>query len=641
MIFSPQKKHFAGIEIYLVNHPEGNSGNLIITILDESNKILNTIKVDLSRVPEADWYKVYTKANLKKDVHYTLRFSAEGCMTVPHLQSINSDYLPAETLSGSILLSYAYSEPTFTFQNKVIISMYIIAIWLFMCGYFMNNGQKRYFQQTSVIIFMISVLTWNYMYNSMDIQNGNFAGFQSDSETLVTGMLQAEHTVENFRSAEGYGLGRYCNLKGALFSYELTYITDDNWLDGYSRTDNKIIVDSNTYSRKVASIGNYIRFENGEIYRIEKVDDDNTNIVIWLDSVKALTPAKNGSLDHAVFFDADQNQLESGKIFAYRSSYGLQGKVFRFLAHYMEKDQLLDNLNLLCCIASAFVFVILTFLVYAKYNRVLAGCFFITFWLSPWVVNFARNLYWVEFTWFLPMIVGLFCAWKIENRMCRIASYVLTLITVMGKCLCGYEYVSTIMMGGISFLVVDLMLSLINRDKQKEILLFKTIIIIGLAALLGFMLAICIHASLKGKGDVIKGIQNIIEQDVLRRTNGADLNNYDSMYWPSFNASIWEVFCMYFHFPTEIITGIAGNMFPIMCIIPLCILIYEYKIKKPDVESAIMYVMFFLTSVSWFYLAKSHSYVHTHMSFVLWYFGFVQICLYIIVNKIIKVCINR
>ncbi|MFG6333689.1 MAG: hypothetical protein K1W28_18080 [Lachnospiraceae bacterium] len=253
MIFSPQKKHFAGIEIYLVNHPEGNSGNLIITILDESNKILNTIKVDLSRVPEADWYKVYTKAYLKKDAHYTLRFSAEGCMTVPHLQSVNSDYLPAETLSGSILLSYAYSEPTFTFQNKVIISMYIIAIWIFMCGYFMNNGRKRYFQQTSVIIFMISVLTWNYMYNSMDIQNGNFAGFQSDSETLVTGMLQAEHTVENLRSAEGYGLGRYCNLKGSLFSYELTYITDDNWLDGYSRTDNKIIVDSNTYSRKAAS----------------------------------------------------------------------------------------------------------------------------------------------------------------------------------------------------------------------------------------------------------------------------------------------------------------------------------------------------------------------------------------------------
>ena len=93
---------------------------------------------------------------------------------------------------------------------------------------------------------MISVLTWNYMYNSMDIQNGNFVGFQSDSETLVTGMLQAEHTVENLRSAEGYGLGRYCNLKGALFS------TDDNWLDGYSRTDNKIIVDSNTYSRKAA-----------------------------------------------------------------------------------------------------------------------------------------------------------------------------------------------------------------------------------------------------------------------------------------------------------------------------------------------------------------------------------------------------
>jgi len=33
-------------------------------------------------------------------------------------------------------------------------------------------------------------------------------------------------------------------------------------------------------------------------------------------------------------------------------------------------------------------------------------------------------------------------------------------------------------------------------------------------------------------------------------------------------------------------------------------------------------------------LAKSHSYVHIHLNYVLWYFGFVQICLYVIVDKI-------
>lgn len=40
----------------------------------------------------------------------------------------------------------------------------------------------------------------------------------------------------------------------------------------------------------------------------------------------------------------------------------------------------------------------------------------------------------------------------------------------------------------------------------------------------------------------MEGIKNIFEQDVLRRTNGADLNNFDVAYWPSMNASTWEVF---------------------------------------------------------------------------------------------------
>lgn len=30
----------------------------------------------------------------------------------------------------------------------------------------------------------------------------------------------------------------------------------------------------------------------------------------------------------------------------------------------------------------------------------------------------------------------------------------------------------------------------------------------------------------------------------------------------------------------------------------------------------------------------AHSYVHTHMNYVLWYFGFVQICIYILCKQV-------
>lgn len=641
MIFSPQKSHLAGFEIYLINQPDGNTGNLIMTISEESGDEIDSITVDLSKVHAASWYKVYTEAKLKKDQNYILRFSADNCASVPYLQNVNGDYLSDESITGNVLISYAYAKPTFTFQNKIIFSMFVIAIWFFICGFFTEGNTKKYSRLVAAIVFMTSVLTWNYMYNSMDSQNEDFVEFQADSETLATGMIYAERNGGYFRGEDevGYGLGKYYDLKGRLSEYDLTYISDTNWLNGYSRTEGAIIVHSNIYSKEVAVAGNSISFSNGETFQITNVEDYGNNIIIYLNSGKVLTSAKNGSLDDVTYFDADNNVMDRSRLTAYKSQYGLQGKVFKRMARYMDEEQAVANLNLICSIATAFVFTIIVLLILVKYNGIMAGCFFVTFWLSPWVVNFARNLYWVEFTWFIPMAVGLFCAWKINSRKCRIASYIMTFIAIMGKCLCGYEYITSVMMGLIAFMLIDFVLSIINSDKQKRDLLFRTILITGIVALMGFAVAICIHAILKGSGDIIEGVKIIFKDDFLRRTGGVDLNDYvweggSELY--ALTASKWETVCLYFHFSTEVITGIAGNLFPLLCMIPLCIFGYEIKQRKINVELLTMYIVFFLTTVSWFYLARDHSYEHTHMNYVLWYFGYVQICLYIIINKIIE-----
>ncbi len=636
MIFSPQDPHMVGFEIYLINQSDGNTGKLHMTIMDLDRNEIDSIVVDLNKIKSESWYKVYTNVELKEGEEYLLRFSAVDCAITPHLQSVDSKYLPDETLSGNILLAYAYARPTFTFQNKIILSMFIIAVWMMICAGFLPEGKKKVSRIIAICILLTSILAWNYMYNSMDNQNISFSGFQADSETLVTGVIYAEQEGVYFRgeNEKGFGLGRYYDLKGLLSSYTLDYITDDNWLNGYLRAECAIIVNSNIYSKEVAVTGNYIGFDNGETLQIVDVVDNGTNIVIYLNSDEILTSAKYGSLDDVTFYNADLQPLEASRVIAYVSQYGLQGKVFRHLAGYMEDDQAIANLNLLCSIATALVFVLITMLLAMKYNKLMSGCFFVTFWLSPWIVNFARNLYWVEFTWFIPMLVGLFCAWKINNRKCRTASYIAAFIAVFGKCLCGYEYISVVMMGLIAFLLVDFILSISKKDKVQVKLLFRTIVIVGITALLGFMAAICVHAPLKGNGSIIVGIKNIFEQDVLRRTVGGDLNGFSETMLASLNASIWETYCKYFHFGTEVITGMAGNLFPLLCVVPLSIFAYEYKAKRLNVELVSMYIVFFLTSISWFCLAKGHSYIHTHMNYVLWYFGFVQTCLYIIVNKI-------
>ncbi len=630
MEFSPIKDNLDGFSIFLYNQPEDNEGFLTISVIDEKGKVIDTTDVDLSKPQAGTWYKTTISRMLKKDRVYKIKFSAKKCKYFPCLQNVGDDYLPDETVSGSILISYAYAQPTFNFQERVMIEIVIIALELLLLAILINQ-KKRILNLSALAMMLTVLLSWNYMHNSMDNANTMFDGFQIDSEALVTNVIYAEQDGEYFRNdwEVGYGLGYYKTLKGG-------YINDDNCTMGYSRKEPVLIVPLNDYTKEVAVEGNIVSFSNGEEISIIGVEEDGSNIEMYLNYDSNLIPLKFGNLDDICFFDSNHNELNKGILVAYCSQYGLQGKIFRHLARHMEEDEIINNLHLICCISTAFIFVLIVLIVAIKYNILMAGCFFFTFWLSPWIICFARNLYWVEFTWFIPMLIGLFCLWKINDRKCRIFSYVAAFVFVCFKSLCGYEYISVVMMGLVAFLLVETVISMAEKNREKFKLLVRTVFFLGILALAGFMVAIVIHSKLEGNGDIIEGIKVIIERDVLRRTNTSDLNEFAAVYWPSLNASIWETYSKYFKFGTEIITGITGNMFPLLCIIPLCIFAIDYKNKKLNFKLPTMYFVFFLTSISWFCLAKGHSYIHTHMNYVLWYFGFVQICFYTIVEKIVS-----
>lgn len=63
-----------------------------------------------------------------------------------------------------------------------------------------------------------------------------------------------------------------------------------------------------------------------------------------------------------------------------------------------------------------------------------------------------------------------------------------------------------------------------------------------------------------------------------------------------------------------------------------------YKFIKEKYFYSFLYYVMLLAPMSWFVLAKSHSYVHTHMNFVLWYFGFIAIMIYMIIIMIKEIC---
>lgn len=341
--------------------------------------------------------------------------------------------------------------------------------------------------------------------------------------------------------------------------------------------------------------------------------------------VKNMLTARKAGITDTGKYGLGYFDTENKTISNYKSQFGLQGKIFQIFYKIPVKV-----IKAVLCFLLAAVFMSIVILIKKKYSLLLAFCFYITFLLSPWIVNFARNLYWVEFTWFVPMLLGLICSIYPENKRISMICYVGAFVSLFIKCLCGYEYITVIMLAMISFLLVDFFVSCANKDKNKMRILFKHILILGICAVLGFLAALLIHARIRGDRNIIDGLKSIYKNDVLRRTLGGNPANFPRKdLQDSINASIFSVLKRYFTFSAfgnidQIISGIPWRCFLPMSILP--ILIFSYKRKLEDV---LLYIVFFITCVSWFVLGKSHSYIHVTMNYVLWYFGFIQVCFYI------------
>ena len=346
----------------------------------------------------------------------------------------------------------------------------------------------------------------------------------------------------------------------------------------------------------------------------------------------------NGVYQNKAAANASYGLFINDALTPYSSQVGLQGHLYRLASRltklFLSAERAEELLQLGCSLLMGVVACGIVWLLYKKYGKLLAGTFYAVFCLSPWVVNFARNLYWVEFTWFLPMLIGLVCVVYGHSRSMTAAAFA----AIFLKCLCGYEYISSIMLGLILFPVVEWVVCLAGRDRAGARRWFWCVFRLGCAALAGFAAALCLHALLRGEGSLLTGLKIIYEQDVLRRTFGGDAAVLGEVYRESLEASIWQTVSRYFdfgvYFSTQVILGIDGNLFTPMVLCAAAAALWLRK-EADGVRNLALYLFSAMIPLSWMVLAKAHSYVHVHMNFVLWYMGFVPVCLYLIAKAVV------
>ncbi len=333
-----------------------------------------------------------------------------------------------------------------------------------------------------------------------------------------------------------------------------------------------------------------------------------------------------------------REEIDGIEFSTYTSQIGLQGYTYSFLYNKLHIPvHVLQSIN---CLILAIVLTEICFLLAKKYGNLLGTVFFVTFFLSPWVVAFARNLYWVEFTWFLPALFTLKLSLDQKHKLRYLT---LLFLSVLLKCACGYEYISTILVFCASFFVIDFFVA---KDKKIKKAIFITAFEVSITALAGFTTVLLLHGFMRGDGSVLEGVKTIYREDIARRTlsvPGSEnfLNRSDSYedvrLTNSINAKISETVKTYFYWNTNVILGIEGQYFNLLIFTSIALLVYNYIKKENNCKrDIVMFIIFGACPLSWFILAKAHSYVHIHMNYVLWYFGFIQVCLYITIKSLLR-----
>ena len=492
---------------------------------------------------------------------------------------------------------------------------------------------KKTFQNKracTVIVMVLAILILTITNYTKVLQGGDITtrNLYGNSEGLVYNEMILSYDAEY---EQKYGLSD-------MYPYNGTYeggLTDEvlRFERGYCTTDMMIAVVENEVTKYEYVPGNTLVFFNGDRADIIESETREGYIFAKYPSAKLFSFKEQDDLKYVCVYNNEQDRyMPVGDAVGYESQIGLQGMLFKSFPKSWTLNQAREVYKVVLASLYAVVLSFICYGIYKKYNIRFAVVFYAVTLLSPWMIGYSTNLYWVEFTWFLPTLIGIYCANNIESKKARVVSYVGVMAAIFIKSACGYEYISTIMMGAIVFLLTDLTVALLERkDKVVILRLFKTIFMIGIFAILGFVIALLCHGYMRGDGNIYYGLRAIYYNDVLRRTHG-DPNMFQGVYADSLNASVIRVVLRYLVFDTPVILGVPGILFIPLIMLSFFTLVYGVWKKQDKKDMLVLYIWMGIASVSWFVLGKSHSYIHTMMNFVMWYFGFIQIMFYSIIE---------
>ncbi len=331
------------------------------------------------------------------------------------------------------------------------------------------------------------------------------------------------------------------------------------------------------------------------------------------------------------------NNEHADNFHSYTSQFGLQGIFYGITDKVLNtlKVKPKNKLEILHGVTSAFIALIFATVIMLFYFEVgFAPVVFLLFGIgaSQWLTVMGRNLYWVFGIMYLPFLIT-FASYKYEeiyNKLNFKFFYTAIFLAVLVKSLNGYEYISTVMLAMVSPIVYFAV-----KNRWSSILTVKRIFITGLFGLFGFFAALGIHITqLYTVTHSISKAWEMILARILVRTYG-NPDNFNPVYAKSLLASVFEVYHRYTSITVIEFKNIFGwqhfhavtfgDLLWVFVLVTALSFIKSKSIQNNQnkLMALVASTWFsFLAPLSWYTLAKGHSYIHTHINIVLVYLPF-------------------
>jgi len=407
------------------------------------------------------------------------------------------------------------------------------------------------------------------------------------------------------------------------FLFNLWHVAEQQWFDGHQRDTESLVIGRMVKSRQdgIFSAGGL----NGAGITTNVQQD-------WISS---------NQIDNQ--YAAYLNSGSFDQFSTYMSQPGGQGIIF----------SLLDKLMPLSPQIKLWAFYVLTALLSAIALAVIIGWFYDEFggWvaifvigsavLSQWLTVFGKNLWWSLWAFYLPMIAVMYFLKRyretLDQKLIRFG--ILIAIAVFIKCFInGFEYITTTL---VMMMVPFVYYVILDKWNRRQCV--KWTLAAGLGSGVAIFLSLIMLCFQIGaaKDGFMDGVAHVIWS--FGKRTYANAEDYPPVYAASLNAGTLSVVITYMNgvfFDLNSYLSVTNDFvsnfllkiryyYLIVLFIAMSALLFwrSNKVRQTERQQhfiALISATWFsiLAPLSWFVIFKAHSYIHTHMSFLLWQMPF-------------------